>query len=239
MHKDLEETVGLAQESDGHDARSALEKPHQQPRGYSTKLASSSYGAISLRLIVCAFALLGFVDVFRQVVRSVGSRLGAGTPHCWCGSTDEQAISMGCHYDHMAVDWLPESCIDRVLVSEFDASGPGADGSWPYFDVAVLTESGGSPEFLPINGTEIDDLARVGKRYFATREWHILHCMFTWRKQFRARFDASHIEPWNNNEEHIQHCSDYIMRTIDWGLGKDDVDTQILGVNRHPHEAEE
>jgi hypothetical protein len=144
---------------------------------------------------------------------------------------------MGCHYDHLAVDWLPDSCIDKDLVTEFDASGPGADGTWPYFDVGNSTEAGGSAGFVPINSTDIDDFAKAGRWYFATREWHILHCMFTWRKQFRAGFDAANVEPWNNNEEHIRHCSEYIMRTVSWGLSKDIVDTQILGVDRHPREA--
>jgi hypothetical protein len=146
---------------------------------------------------------------------------------------------MGCHYDHLAVDWLPDSCIDKDLTVEFDASGPGADGAWPYFDVGNSTEAGNSPGFVPINNTEIDGFAKAGKWYFATREWHILHCMFTWRKQFRARFDASSVEPWNNHEEHIHHCSDYIMQTVRWGLSKDVVDTTILGVDRHPHEDKE
>jgi hypothetical protein len=146
---------------------------------------------------------------------------------------------MGCHYDHLAVDWLPDSCIDKDLTVEFDASGPGAGGAWPYFDVGNSTEAGNSPGFVPINNAEIDGLAKAGKRYFATREWHLLHCMFTRRKQFRARFDASSVEPWNNHEEHIHHCSDYIMQTVRWGLSKDVVDTTILGVDRHPHEDKE
>jgi hypothetical protein len=58
--------------------------------------------------------------------------------------------------------------------------------------------------------------------------------MFTWRKQFRARFGAINVEPWNNNEEHIEQCSDYIMQTVRWGLSKDVVDTTILAVDRHP-----
>lgn len=159
--------------------------------------------------------------------------------HCWCGSTDEQAIAMGCHYDHLAVDWLPDSCIDKDLVDEFDVSGPETDGSWPYFELRDATENDGIPDFVTVNSTGIDELAEAGMVYFATREWHILHCMFTWRKQFRARYDESRVEPWNNHEDHIQHCSDYIMRTVNWGLSKDSVDTQVLGRDRHAREAEE
>lgn len=143
-------------------------------------------------------------------------------------------MAMGCHYDHIAVDWLPDSCIDQELVGEFDVSGPGADGSWPYFEMAEDNTG-----FVPINHTDIDAFAKTGRGYFATREWHIIHCIFTWRKQFRGRYDDRHIETWNSKEEHIVHCSDYIMETVRQGLGKDVVNTQILGVNRHPQEAQE
>jgi hypothetical protein len=239
------ETVGFAQDFDGQDevqdTRSSPGKTYHKPETpLRVWFEYSSCGSTLLRLVVCTFALWGCVDVVSRAVHSLSNRLQTETPACWCGTTDEQAVAMGCHYDHLAVDWLPESCIDKDLVIEFDASGPGADGAWPYYDVGNSTKAmGGSSGFVPINNTDIEDFARAGRWYFATREWHILHCMFTWRKQFRARFDASNVEPWNNHEEHIQHCSDYIMQTVRWGLSKDTVDTTILGVDRHPREDKE
>lgn len=156
---------------------------------------------------------------------------------CWCGETDKQAMTMGCQYDHLAVDWLPASCIDQDLVDEFDVSGPGADGAWPYYTRAQGND--GSTVFIPINSNETDEFAQQGRDYFATREWHISHCMFTWRKQFRARHNGKHVEPWNENEKHIKHCNDYIMRTLKWNLSLDVVETLILGAGRHRSESEE
>jgi hypothetical protein len=167
----------LAQEFDSPDEvqdtrpsfDNTYDKLNTSPRVW-LKLDSSSCGTTCLRLVLYALALWGFVDVSGRVVHSLGSRLLTETPPCWCGTTDEQAIAMGCHYDHLAVDWLPDSCIDKDLVIEFDASGPGADGSWPYFDVGNSTEAADASGFVPINNTDIDEFAKAERWYFATRE---------------------------------------------------------------------
>ena len=102
--------------------------------------------------------------------------LSRSSPHCWCGTSDKEAMTIGCH-DHLAVDWLPQNCIDDELVKEFDRSGPEPDGTWPYFETEIYSPLGIS--FIPINATEIDTFAIEGRDYYATKEWHILHCMFT------------------------------------------------------------
>jgi len=143
-------------------------------------------------------------------------------------------MAMGCRYDHLAVDWLPQSCIDDELVKEFDRSGPGPDGTWPYFEKEILSPSDVS--FIPINATEIDTFASEGRDYYATKEWHILHYMFTWRKQFRAGFSGKSVEPWNNKEDHIMHCSNYVLGAIRMNRRLDDIETIILGADRHTDE---
>ncbi|PYI06678.1 hypothetical protein BO78DRAFT_294227, partial [Aspergillus sclerotiicarbonarius CBS 121057] len=119
-------------------------------------------------------------------------------PSCWCGTSDQEALAMGCRYDHLAVDWLPPHCIDDELTAEFDLSGPGPDGEWPYFKHHNGTG--------PVGTAELDGYAEAAVDYYTTRQWHIAHCVFTWRKQFRARFTGKMVEPWNDNEEHIVHC---------------------------------
>lgn len=121
---------------------------------------------------------------------------------------------------------LSDSCIDKDLLIEFDAPAPAADGTWSYFDVGSSTDASNSP-VMPIDSTDIDAFAKSGRQYFATSGWHNLHCMFTWRRKFRVRLDAVNVEPWNNNEEHIHHYSEYIMQTVRWGLSKDIVETQV------------
>ncbi|KUJ15562.1 uncharacterized protein LY89DRAFT_558015, partial [Mollisia scopiformis] len=122
---------------------------------------------------------------------------------CYCGNSDQEAIAMGCKYDHIAVDWLPNNCIDAALTAEFVTAGPGPGGAWDYFsDYAGLQR---------MNESEVEIYARNGKDYFVTRQWHIAHCSFVWRKQWRSKFTSTLIEPWNDKEEHIEHCNEYFM----------------------------
>ena len=142
---------------------------------------------------------------------------------CYCGTSNEEAMRLGCRYDHLAVDWLPPHCIDQSLTDEFDRTGPGTGGSWPYFadwEGGIVVE-------------DIDEFARLGKTVYTTKEWHIAHCLFTWRKQFRAAYYGRDMETWNYDEGHINHCLRYIMSN-DSSLRE--IDTRIRGVDRHTQE---
>ena len=81
----------------------------------------------------------------------------------------------------------------------------------------------------------IDSLARGGEDYFATVEWHVAHCLFTWRKQVKFQHEESNlvVEPWNADEDHVRHCSGYIWNVIRNGRSLDEVDTIIPGKARH------
>ncbi len=179
-------------------------------------------------IIVC-LALWGLFDLISRLLIWTTATLSDSHSPCWCGSSDAEAVAMGCRWDHIAVDWLPDSCIDDDLIAEFDASGPELNGAWPYF---TLDDS---KVFHSINLTDIEQLAIDGKDYWTTREWHVAHCFFTWRKQFRVQLDNKDLEPWNDHEGHIKHCSEYILRALRSDhLRLDDIDTIILGKDRHP-----
>ncbi|KAH8803630.1 hypothetical protein F5884DRAFT_683019 [Xylogone sp. PMI_703] len=183
-----------------------------------------------LTIIILCFAIWGVVDLLNRLFTRLSTilesqRYGARKAACWCGGTDAEAISMGCRYDHLAVDWLPNHCIDDELLFEFDHAGTGINGSWPYWTSQY------SGELIDLD--EINSYAETATDYWTTREWHIQHCIFTWRKQFRAQKLGTTIEPWNMNEEHITHCGKYLLKTV--GDSRSDVDTLIGGRNRHQH----
>jgi hypothetical protein len=77
---------------------------------------------------------------------------------------------MGCSYDHIAVDWLPSACIDDELTQKFDTSGPRSGGSWPYYESVTATLSNSSKAESIITNKQIDEFAKHGKGYFATRQ---------------------------------------------------------------------
>lgn len=179
--------------------------------------------SIICKILIVVFAFWGFLDIILRASVLFQPKLDLS---CWCGTSDAEAIAMGCKYDHLAVDWLPPHCIDDELTAEFDRAGPGPSGEWDYY-----TEPKSTAEQL--NYTEIDEYAVVAKDYYATSKWHMAHCVFIWRKQFRAKTTGKVVEPWNENEEHIMHCGTYFMErnnVSDW------IDTIIPGTDRHPHD---
>jgi hypothetical protein len=135
---------------------------------------------------------------------------------------------MGCLYDHLAVDWLPVHCIDAELTAEFDRSGPGPNGSWLYFNDRKGSDI--------ISDREIDNYAVAATSYYTTREWHIAHCIFTWRKEFRSRSTGKILEPWNESEEHIMHCGMYFLDSIRFKKELSEIETLIPGKSRHARE---
>lgn len=192
-------------------------------------LPSATTSQWLLAIIVSGLAMYGFFDVATRVVESGISVIRAWSeqPACWCGTSDQEAVSVGCMYDHIAVDWLPPFCRDQELVDEFDCSGPNLDGSWSYYS---LDDKG---LFSRINASDIDSYARRGLDYWSTVEWHIAHCLFTWRKQFRKDFRREAIEPWNMKEAHVVHCTAYTMEVLREGRILWEADTLIPGRDRH------
>lgn len=126
---------------------------------------------------------------------------------CWCGNTVADAVSLGCRYDDIAGDWLPAKCIDNDLLVEFSLAGPGPGGGWQYYK-----DREGEEE---IHMSNMSDYTISFGSYFGTRRWHASHCLYTWRKQFRSfRLGNSIVEPYDDTEEHVIHCTEIILKQI-------------------------
>ena len=65
-----------------------------------------------------------------------------------------------------------------------------------------------------LNLTELgllaDDLDAV---YHTTVEWHIVHCVYYWKKLFRSRWTGIPVEPRFDSEGHIDHCMKVFLKT--------------------------
>ncbi|KAK8078951.1 hypothetical protein PG994_002758 [Apiospora phragmitis] len=218
----------------------SLEKPGPNPKHFWQKIKSQDWDLRKIVLVagVSLLAIWGAIDASSRGLQLARSVLrGENRSPCWCGTSDEEAVAMGCIWDHIAVDWLPPHCVDPALVAEFDVAGSGPAGAWPYYisdlqKVALLTET----QRTPVNLTDIDRLAREGREYWTTVEWHISHCLFTWRKQVRSAGGGVSVEPWNDKEAHASHCSEYIWNVVRTGRPLDEVSTVILGKDRHVDE---
>ena len=49
-------------------------------------------------------------------------------------------------------------------------------------------------------------------------EWHVVHCIFYWRKQIRARHTGVTVEPRYNSEGHTHHCGAVFRERGDPGV---------------------
>lgn len=122
---------------------------------------------------------------------------------CDCGSTITEALSRGCIYDTMATAWLPPYCRDEELTAEFDRAGPGPGGTWAYFADANGT--------IALNKTQIGELGETGGTFWASRKWHIAHCVFYWQKYWWIRRTGRVMERWFDTLAHVRHCSWLIL----------------------------
>ncbi|KAL9124669.1 MAG: hypothetical protein Q9217_006026 [Psora testacea] len=117
---------------------------------------------------------------------------------CSCGNSIEEAKSLSCKYDTLASAWLPPACRDEELTAQFDRAGPEPDGSWIYY--TDLNKS---------NTYSIEEVAALADRpiyYYNTKEWHIAHCTYNWRKAVRAHFTGVTLELRADTEGHVKHC---------------------------------
>jgi hypothetical protein len=128
---------------------------------------------------------------------------------CYCGTTIAEARTLGCKFDSLSVSWLPKHCRDDELTAEFDRSGPGPNGEWSYWADLNATQ--------PITVEEASMLAGnppSRAAFYSTYGWHVAHCAFFWRKEFRQRAKGLMFEKRHDKESHIQHCYTWFMKEL-------------------------
>ncbi|KAL0940206.1 uncharacterized protein CTRU02_202969 [Colletotrichum truncatum] len=188
----------------------------------------SCLGALRILGIVTVVILagVGAVDLFQRASHAVQQQRAAHDEvqkvhDCFrfCGYTAAEAIARGCQFEEADMRWEHPRCIDHELAAEYRRMGPEPDGSWIYeVDDESATEGVPINELRrrPVNATELSMLVRPGKVVYANMRHHLTHCIFRWRKQFRAPFVGTRwpSQPgWEEN--HIKHCMDVILNKRD------------------------
>lgn len=168
-------------------------------------LACVSGGLILIAIIYWAFTTLtrparGFSsnDVAALIEQQVSHVQHGNRKSCNCGESIAEARAMGCKYDSIMTAWLPDHCRDDELTEEFNNAGFGPNGEWEYYSDLEKTHR--------LSLEEVANLADVGGLFFVTQGWHVRHCHFVWRKQFRTRWTKIQISLRDDNEMHIMHC---------------------------------
>jgi hypothetical protein len=202
---------------------------HLRSRGWSKP---SIYVLKDLLLLV--FAIVGFISLVQSwtsthvLVHSKTAATGETETEltavsCSCGSSKAEALTLGCKYDSLAAAWLPEHCRDDELTAEFERSGPGVDGKWTYWTDSAHTKEISTEDIA--NGADDEDF-----RFHMSGHWHVIHCIFYWRKEHRARFNGKVVEPRSDSEAHIKHCGEIFLDPGRDTVAGPDLNTDISGL---------
>jgi hypothetical protein len=117
---------------------------------------------------------------------------------CYCGHSIAEAKSLGCSYDALAIAWTPPECTDLELTEEFNNAGRGPNGRWAYY-----ADRNGT---IPLTDYEVSMMSDTNNYFYATHEWHLVHCNFSWRKLFRSQMNGVIMDREKLSLEHISHC---------------------------------
>ena len=113
-----------------------------------------------------------------------------------CGSSVEEALELGCSFDIMSYAYYPPSCWDPVLHNEF-VREYSQDWKWSTFDSEPLS----TEEVLQGNHTNV----------LALEVWHKYHCLYEWRRLFRAVAFQRPLDEKLGNYGHASHCSKTLL----------------------------
>lgn len=186
------------------------------------------------RSAVYALAIVWNILLMAGCIYGIRAFLGPNrvlrTVSCDCGSTLEEARSLGCRFDTLSASWLPAQCRDDELTAEFDRAGPGE--KWDYWaDMAMTIRL--TPGQVGELAAKQEDQAYV----WVSWGWHVSHCSFYWRKQSRMAERGLRVERRYSDESHIAHCHeaflardplDEVSTRARVRIGGDDINTSML-----------
>lgn len=113
-----------------------------------------------------------------------------------CGNSTQEARALGCKYDILLNNWVPEPCVDQDFIDEYTD-----DGSWASFADEEMTQQ----------ITSIDELSEMDFYYTSVRD-HVNHCAVMWKKQFAELFDERPaFDTVIASTGHTDHCASYLM----------------------------
>jgi hypothetical protein len=109
-----------------------------------------------------------------------------------CGGSPAEARARGCRFDIMSFSWLPISCYDNELSSEFSQLE-----AWTWY-----SGPGGTGIVIP------EDIVRLGEHnhLYVSADYHFFHCSFMWRKLHRVALGLRYMDSYIYNYNHTKHC---------------------------------
>ncbi|KAG0646878.1 hypothetical protein D0Z07_6263 [Hyphodiscus hymeniophilus] len=165
---------------------------------------------------------LHFLHILNPRQFSEASLPVPGTFFGSCGNTSSSARHAGCMFDIMSFSWLPLACADPELTVEFKHLR-----KWNWW--------------LDENRTAAVPFEEVALGFhselFVTREYHMYHCTYMWRKLHRGLLRGQEnaekrgiVDSYIGSYGHTAHCEMMLvgMEEDGGGIDKNATDTAIL-----------
>lgn len=197
-----------------HPVVSALESSYSDENKVEIRVVPGAQHATWRRnlfgVVILLVSVLIALGIYTAKLYPLANRsLGPQPITCLCGSSTAEAEALGCKYDSLAACWLPDHCRDDELTAEFENAGSGPNGEWPYWADRNATRQ--------LSIKEVGLLADLSKHeavFYSTFGWHVAHCAFYWRKEFRMRAKGLMLENRYDREDHVAHCYPIFMASI-------------------------
>ncbi|KAK1243191.1 hypothetical protein MKX07_003819 [Trichoderma sp. CBMAI-0711] len=125
-----------------------------------------------------------------------------------CGNSSTEARAMGCVFDLLTNNWMPEYCADPITDAEYRewVLDPSRQlGAWAFYHDEQGQKQVASEEVL-------SDL--VGSHIYTTTENHLAHCAFLARRMHRlVTGDIAAVA--HNTLAHTLHCTRAILKAVE------------------------
>ena len=175
-------------------------RPHRSRFRPKWLLSASALASRTLLVLLAIWGAVSILMTAKTWIQAHGSLKVSRDPSpCFCGYSIVEAKSLGCKYDSLSAAWLPPHCRDDELTADFEVQGPGPNGSWIYWADREHTQE--------LSLYEVSLYAERQPELFHTSlEWHRKHCIWSWLKEHRAKFNGVTYDPRSDTEAHIRHC---------------------------------
>ncbi|KUI71321.1 hypothetical protein VM1G_06741 [Cytospora mali] len=138
---------------------------------------------------------------------SITAKPSTSTSELHCGNSSTEARSLGCVFDLLTNNWMPEYCSDRATDAEYRewVLDPSRRlGAWAFYHDSRAEHQVASEEAL-------SDL--VGSHVYTTTENHLGHCAFLARRMHRL-ITGEIAAVAHNTFSHTVHCTTAILEAV-------------------------
>lgn len=193
----------------GQNEDSDLTLPHFEDDQEFTTIRKRFYGCSRKYACFSILILSSIICLILIYIPQIAAiRKPSKTPSMLhCGSSATEARELGCVFDLLTNNWMPEICSDPVTDAEYRAWVLETDrelGAWAFFYDKNAEHRVGSEQ-------ELSNL--VGHQVYTTTQNHLAHCAFLARRMHRL-IDGEIAAVAHNPLKHTVHCTSAIIDAI-------------------------